>query len=126
MNCCHLIGCCRLGVRVGDFDGVEGARQLNRRGIIFRLDARPSAQRHCVREPYSIASARQRDLRRAVCGFNLLRCPFFNLNEVGTRKGSLFGFPRARYTSSLLIICNCAHRVGITHGEPRRRLLRIC
>ena len=66
MNCCHLIGCCRLGVRVGDFDGVEGARQLNRRGIILRLDARPSAQRHRVGEPYSAALARQRDLRRAV------------------------------------------------------------
>ena len=66
MNCWYLIGCCRLGVRVGDLDGVEGARQLDRRGITFRLDARPFAQRHRVGEPYSAALARRRDLRRAV------------------------------------------------------------
>ena len=125
MNYWYLIGCCRLGVRVGDFDGVEGARQLNRRGIIFRLDARPSAQRHRVCEPYPAALARRWDLRRAVCRFYFSCRSFFDLNEVGTCKEYLLGFPRVRYTSSLFIICNRAHRIFVTHGEPRCRPLRI-
>ena len=125
MNCRYLIGSCRLGVRVGDLYGVEGARQINSRGIIPCLNARPSAQRHRVCEPYPAALARRWDLRRAVYRLYLVRRSFFDLNEVGTCKGYLLGFPRVRYTSSLFIICNRAHRVFVTHGDPRRRLLRI-
>ena len=93
MNCRYLIGSCRLGVRVGDLYGVEGARQIDRRGIILCLNARPSAQRHRVCEPYPAALARRWNLRRAVYRLYLVRRSFLDLNEVETCEDICSGSP---------------------------------